>query len=121
MATETPTLTMTVTPSVMPKNETSRCDNSANPQPEGLRLAQRYQVPYDEIMSWFCKGFGFGEIDLAYGLSVESGRPVSEIFRMRSNGMGWGNIKKAVSAQVPTSPVSPTPKNNVKPTQKVKK
>ena len=121
LATETPTLTMTVTPSVMPKNETSRCDNSANPQPEGLRLAQRYQVPYEEIMSWFCKGFGFGEIDLAYGLSVESGMPVSEIFRMRSDGMGWGNIKKAVSAQVPTNPVIPTPKNNVKPTQKPKK
>ncbi len=121
LATETPTLTMTVTPSVMPKNETSRCDNNTNPQPEGLRLAQRYQVPYEEIMTWFCKGFGFGEIDLAYGLSLESGIPASEIFRMRSDGMGWGNIKKAVSAQTATSPVVPTPKNNVKPTQKPKK
>ncbi len=110
LETATPTLTMTVTPSVMPKNETSRCDNSANPQPEGLRLAQRYQVPYEEIMSWFCKGFGFGEIDLAYGLSVESGMPVSEIFRMRSDGMGWGNIKKAVSAQVPYQSGQPNAK-----------
>jgi hypothetical protein len=115
--TMTPTPEMTFTPSVMPKNEDSRCDNRTNPQPEGLRLAQRYAVSYDEIMEWFCKGFGFGEIDLAYGLSQASGMPVSEIFRMRSDGMGWGNIKKAVSAQITPGP---TTKKNGKPTSKPK-
>ncbi len=98
-ATATPTPTMTVTSTVMPKNENSRCDNRTNMQPEGLRLAARYHVTYEEIMAWFCKGFGFGEIDLAYGLSQASNIPVAEIFSMRTNGMGWGNIKKAINAQ----------------------
>lgn len=104
--TVTPTTTMTVTPTatVIPKNGTSRCDNRSQQQPEGLRLAQRFHVTYDEIMTWFCKGFGFGEIDLAYGLSLSSGKPVSEIFSMRSSGMGWGNIKKQLSpTAVPSS------------------
>jgi hypothetical protein len=114
-STETPIPTITYTPSVMPKNENSSCDNRTNIQPEGLRLSQRYQVSYEEIMDWFCKGFGFGEIDLAYELSKASGIPVSEIFRMRSDGMGWGNIKKAVSAQITPSPVI---KDNEKPAPK---
>ena len=111
LITETPTPTMTV----IPKNENSRCDNLTNPQPEGLRLSQRYQVSYETIMDWFCKGFGFGEIDLAYELSYASGIPVSDIFRMRSNGMGWGTIKAAVSTQITPTP---RPKNNEKPTPK---
>ena len=111
LITETPTPTMTV----IPKNENSRCDNRTSSQPEGLRLAQRYQVSYETIMDWFCKGFGFGEIDLAYELSYASGIPVSEIFRMRSDGMGWGNIKAAVSTQITPSP---KPINNAKPTPK---
>ena len=45
-------------------------------------------------MEWFCKGFGFGEIDLAYSLSLENGKPVSEIFTMRVSGMGWGQVRE---------------------------
>ncbi len=61
-----------------------------------MKLAQRYGVPYTEIMKWFCQHYGFGEIDLAYSLSRQSGKPVQEIFAMKASGMGWGNIKKAV-------------------------
>jgi hypothetical protein len=104
--TPTPTTTLTATATVIPKNNNSRCDNRTQQQPEGLRLAQRWGVTYDEIITWFCKGFGFGEIDLAYGLSQSSGVPVSDIFSMRSSGLGWGQIKKKLngmgsSTQVP--------------------
>jgi hypothetical protein len=98
LTTGTPTPTMTTTSTVVPKNDNSRCDNRTQQQPEALRLAQRYHVTYDEIISWFCKGFGFGEIDLAYGLSLSSGMPVSNIFSMRSSGLGWDEIKKQLSA-----------------------
>jgi hypothetical protein len=64
-----------------------------------MRLAEKYNVPYEEIMGWFCQGFGFGEIDLAYSLSYMSGTPVAEIFAMKSGGMGWGEIKKRYEAQ----------------------
>jgi hypothetical protein len=93
----TPTITPTVT--VMPKNDTQRCANRTQIQPEGMRLAQRFGVTYEEIMGWFCKGFGFGEIDLAYDLSRQYGVSVAEIFNMRSvQGLGWGQIKKMLAA-----------------------
>ena len=91
--TATPSMTVTLTPQPTP---ITNC-TGANPHPTGLTLAQRYGVPYEEIMGWFCQGFGFGEIDLAYGLSRESGKTVSEIFDMRKAGMGWGEIKKVVN------------------------
>lgn len=97
-STVTPTPSQTPTSTVIPKNDSSRCDARTQQQPEALRLAQRYNVSYDEIIGWFCKGFGFGEIDLAYGLSQSGGMPVSEIFAMRSSGLGWGQIKHQLSA-----------------------
>lgn len=81
-----------VTPSPYPE-PVDPC-TGANPQPKGQTLASKYGVSYDTIMRWFCQGFGFGEIDLAYGLSRQSGVPVEQIFAMRQSGLGWGEIKK---------------------------
>ena len=50
-------------------------------------------------MKHFCSGYGFGEIDHAYSLSLESGVPVEEIFALRESGLGWGQIKKLVARQ----------------------
>jgi hypothetical protein len=44
-------------------------------------------------MGWFCKDFGFGEIDLAYSLSAQTGIPVADIFAKKEDGDGWGKIK----------------------------
>lgn len=83
----------TVSETPEPEKETD-C-TGADPHPTGQKLAQRYDdVSYDDIMDWFCQGFGFGEIDLAYSLSEKTGEPVSEIFAMKSSGTGWGEIKK---------------------------
>ena len=62
-----------------------------------MTLAQRYGVPYEEIMFWFCQHYGFGEIDLAYSLSRASGKTVEEVFAIRASGMGWGEIKKQLN------------------------
>lgn len=87
----------TLTPSTeAQKNATSGECVGADPQPTGMRLAQRYGVPYEEIMGWFCQHYGFGEIDLAYTLSRDSGQPVATIFALRASGVGWGNVKKQV-------------------------
>jgi len=94
-ATSTPTATPTIVTSNRVGEETGQC-TGADPHPTGMKLAQRYSVPYEEIMSWFCQHYGFGEIDLAYSLSRQSGKPVEEIFAMRASGMGWGAIKKTV-------------------------
>ncbi len=69
----------------------------ATPQPTAEMLAETYGVDYEEIMGWFCQGFGFGEIDLAYSLSQQNpDYSVEEIFALRSSGMGWGAIKEQV-------------------------
>jgi hypothetical protein len=71
----------------------------AEPHPTGSRLAQRYNVTYDEIMVWFCQGFGFGEIDLAYELSARSEIDVSAFFDRKLKGEGWGEIKNSIDGQ----------------------
>jgi hypothetical protein len=88
--TPTPTGTLTAT-------LTTDCVG-VNPHPEGQRLADTYGVPYEEIMGWFCQHFGFGEIDRAYSLSLETGIPVEDIFEMRISGQGWGVIKKSIQS-----------------------
>jgi hypothetical protein len=60
------------------------------------RLAAMYEVSTDEITNWFCQGYGFGEIALAYEISLASDYSVDEIFAMRAEGMGWGEIMQEV-------------------------
>lgn len=62
--------------------------------PEGEKLADEFGVGYDEIIGWFCKGYGFGEIGLAYKISGQRGVPAVEIFNQRAGGMSWGKIKQ---------------------------
>jgi hypothetical protein len=101
----TPTVTGTVTmtptsgPSPTPSPTTTAVTDctGANPQPKGMSLSREFGVSYEEIMGWFCQGFGFGEIDLAYSLSREAGVPVASIFDMRRSGLGWGEIKQELS------------------------
>jgi hypothetical protein len=57
-------------------------------------------------MGWFCRGFGFGEIEHAYSLGLQTGKPVAEIFAMRTSGMGWGQIE----AQLNPKPARPKKK-----------
>lgn len=69
------------------------CDGTAKKNhPSGEKLAKEYGVSYSEIMGWFCKGYGFGEVDLAYRINKQVGVSVSEIFALRAGGMGWGEI-----------------------------
>lgn len=77
------------------------CEGSiAGIPPQGERLAEKYETTADEIMSWFCQGYGFGEIETAYALSKESEKTIGEIFAMREAGMGWGEIKKELGVKV---------------------
>lgn len=92
-----------------PADEELGC-TKADPHPAGLTLAERYGVGYQEMMGWFCGGFGFGEIDLAYGLSRETGVSVEEVFTMRSSGLGWGEIKQQLGVlpgKPPSAPAGP--------------
>ncbi len=91
-----------------PAHAGSEC-TGADPQPTGMRLAERFGVAYEEIMGWFCQGYGFGEIDLAYSLSQATGMAPAEIFEMRSAGAGWGEIKKTL-----LEPLEELPEDKIK-------
>jgi hypothetical protein len=97
LPTPTPTLTVTL-PTATPTRVSSRCDNKiANP--EAVKLAQVWGVSTEEIMGWFCQGFGFGEIDLAYSLAHEANMPVAQVFDLRKSGLGWGQIKQMLNSK----------------------
>jgi hypothetical protein len=61
-------------------------------QPTAARLADLFDVPLLEILTWHCKGKGYGEITRAYLLAQRSTLTVEEIFAMRDDGEGWGDI-----------------------------
>ncbi len=121
-----PSETPTVEPGVTPTPETlADVCTGANPQPTGMKLAERYGVDYTQIMSWFCNNqLGFGEIEAGYNLSLETGVPVEQIFQMRSEGLGWGQIKQQLLEKdhgKPTiAPAQATEEPNGKPTKKPK-
>ena len=64
----------------------------ADPHPTGESLALEYNVGYDVIMTYFCRGYGFGEIRLAYNIAYTGGVDVEVVFDQRAGGMGWGEI-----------------------------
>lgn len=90
----TPTVTVTPTLTITPEPIDTAC--TGNNQPHAQTLADRYEVSYEDIMGRFCDGYGFGEIELAYKLSLVDGQPVDEIFALREAGQGWGQIKKEI-------------------------
>lgn len=96
MPVETPPGEPTLTPGAVTEiepGEQTLC-TGAQPHPTGTSLAEKYGVEYNEIMTWFCQGFGFGEIDLAYEISRAVPIPVEQVFAMKTGGAGWGEIKQ---------------------------
>jgi len=88
-ATAVPTLSATAAATLL-----ANC-GSGNTQPVAERLANAFGVSYTEIMGWHCKGFGFGEIARAYLLAQKGHKlTVTQVFALRSDGQGWGNIVK---------------------------
>jgi hypothetical protein len=71
--------------------------NAPKQQPRAATLARGYGVSYEEIIGWFCKGYGFGQIDLAYAVAKASGGgtsplTVAQVFVMRDADKGWREI-----------------------------
>jgi len=95
----------------------------AEPQPEAQTLADRYGISLSAIMSRFCQGFGFGEIDQAYMLR-DKGYDLDQIFGLRKTGLGWGEIEQVLNAQPSSknrSDKSVKPANENKPEPKPSK
>jgi len=69
------------------------CNGTATKHdPAGEKLAQHLGVSYSEVMSWYCQGYDFSEITLAYRISRVKGVTVEEVFARRASGLGWEKI-----------------------------
>jgi hypothetical protein len=69
-------------------------------QPKAAKIAEAYGVPYADVIGWFCKGYGFGQIERAYVIAKASATgktplTVAQIFTMRDAGQGWPVIANA--------------------------
>jgi hypothetical protein len=51
-------------------------------------------------MGWYCQGYGFGEIALAYRISLEADVNVADIFSQSASGLGWGEILRRYDLEV---------------------
>ena len=75
--------------------------NGPQEQPRAARIAAAYGVTYKEVIGWFCKGYGFGQIDKAYALAKlisdksKTKLNVASVFAALDSGKGWGEIVSA--------------------------
>ena len=96
----TPEATLEVTPEVtleptLEPTATATVDQVAcyfPGHPVATRIAEAFNVSYDEVIGWHCQGFGFGEITRAYLLEEQTGVDVEIYMDMRDDGRGWGQI-----------------------------
>jgi hypothetical protein len=83
------------------------CQPEATPtinHPVMAKMAAQYDVSDETISNWFCQGFGFGEIGLAYNLSQQTGTAVDDFFALRQAGYGWGQIMQESDQLLPLLP-----------------
>ena len=105
--TETPDPTETPTPTVEPTIEPTDLPNEDSPVCTGERehptlvaLAERFGVPYEELVGYFCvDNLGVGEIALALSTlqNGDGSMDLPTLLSMRfDDGMGWGEIWQAL-------------------------
>ena len=91
-----PTATPTEVPTAAP-TEAATCGGN-NAHPVATRLAEAFEVEYDEIMAWHCQGMGFGNIAKAYKMAEllkgKGGLTAADYLNMKLSGKGWGQIMK---------------------------
>jgi hypothetical protein len=62
--------------------------------PAAQALADEHGVTYDEVMGWFCAGYGLGEIKHALETSAREGVELSpgELLALKTEMGGWGEV-----------------------------
>jgi len=62
--------------------------------PIAQRIADNFEVSYEQVTAWYCEGNEFEDILLALETNELSGTPVEMILDMRANDMSWEQIWK---------------------------
>ncbi|MGC9397808.1 MAG: hypothetical protein ACP5HM_01585 [Anaerolineae bacterium] len=74
------------------------CANSEFSHPAGVALAERYEVTYEQVMSWFCEdNLSFGQIMLALHTAQITGESPESSLERRLAGEGWGQIWQSLN------------------------
>jgi len=77
------------------KSESAYCSGEKEKlHPVASKIASIFDATYEEVIGYFCDGFGFGQIILAYQTSKITGVDVAELLASREEGKGWGQIWK---------------------------
>jgi hypothetical protein len=79
-----------------PEIEPSGAYPQPKPHPIGESISEKFEVPYEDVMDWFCGGETFEDILLALETQDLSGRSVEELFVMKEQ-MSWEDIWKELS------------------------
>jgi hypothetical protein len=77
------------TPEIQPSAACPQLD----PHPIGESITEKFDVPYEEVMDWFCKGETFEDILLALETQELTGRTLEELFAMKHQ-KSWENVWK---------------------------
>jgi hypothetical protein len=65
----------------------------------GQGIADKFEVPYEQIMSWFCGGSQFEDILLALQTSRLISVSTDELLVKRANGQKWDDIWEVMGMQ----------------------
>jgi hypothetical protein len=80
-------------------NDGFYCTQSEKQHPLGAFLAATYQVDYASLQSWFCQGYGWGQIVLALQTGANNDLDPSVLLAKRGEGEGWGQIWQEVGGK----------------------
>jgi hypothetical protein len=64
--------------------------------PIGASLAEKYALPYDQVMGWFCAGSLFEDIALALQTGELVEVAVEDLLAQRKLGQSWDDIWKGL-------------------------
>jgi hypothetical protein len=80
----------TAGPAPSPGTESAGCTGS-EPHPIGLSIAGDYDVPYEQVMEWFCSGYSFENILVALETGEATDIPPETLLLMLLD-MEWEEI-----------------------------
>lgn len=63
-----------------------------NDHPFAVAISETYGASVSDVMGYFCNGFGFGEIMLAFQTHQMNNEEISSMLDLRESKHGWGQI-----------------------------
>jgi hypothetical protein len=103
---ETLTAVETTVEPVLPTEEPTQTCALGDQQLLAEGMAATFNVTYEELASWYCKGFNLNEIELAYALSAQTGTPVYVVFSFRTANLEWSEISALLQQSQPPAPTT---------------